>query len=197
MKLPNRLPDDDLKDYAEKHLQYEVDMLTWSAGILAFLARQNNKGYLSWTINNGLLNTFAIHARNLIDFLYSRSRGKDYPTDIIIQDYASDSDVSSHLIGISPLLEEALIKANKQVAHLSMERIDYENTGKEWKFIEVSKHIRQSLASIAPYIPASKMSLGLREKLSVSDIKIPVVDITVKDAPNGHPIGVSFSLRLK
>jgi hypothetical protein len=197
MKTPYSLPDDNLKDYAEKHLQYEVDMLTWSAGILAFLAKQNNAGQLPWAINNGLLNTFAVHARNLIYFLYSRSKGKDYSTDLILQDYVDESDISSHLTPISPLLEEALIKANKQVAHLSMERIDYETTGKHWKFIEVTEHIRQSFASIIPYIPALKMNSELREKLSIPNVTIPVVDITMKNAPNGHPIGVCFSLRLK
>jgi adenine-specific DNA-methyltransferase len=55
-------------------LQYEINMLTMSVGILAYLGTHNNTSPIPWVINNGILNTFAIHARNLIDFLYSRSK---------------------------------------------------------------------------------------------------------------------------
>lgn len=197
MKYPHSLSDDDLKDYAEKHLQDEVEMLTWSVGILAFLAKKKNVSPLPWALSNGVLNTFAIHARNLIEFLYSRLKGKDFTTDIIIQDYVDERDISLHLITISPLLEEALIKANKQVAHLSMERIDYERLGKRWKFIEVIGHIRHAFASIAPYIPSQKMSKKLRDKLSASSVEVPVVDIITTNLPCGQQIGICFSLREK
>lgn len=196
MKPPHSLTDDELKAYAEEHLQYEVDMLIWSAGVLAFLAIYRDKGYLPWVINNGLLNTFAVHARNLIDFVYSRSRGKDFATDIVIEDYVDEDTVAKALPAISPLLENILTKANKQVAHLTRERIEYEKAGKEWKFIEVVKHVLQALALIAPHIPSSRIGDGLRQKLSRTQVEIPVVDISLKNAPDGHPMGVCFSLRL-
>lgn len=196
MKSPHSLTDDELKAYADEHLQYEVDMLIWSAGVLAFLTAYRDKGYLPWAINNGLLNTFAVHARNLIDFLYSRSRGKDLATDIVIEDYVDESTVAKALPAISPLLEEVLTKANKQAAHLTRERIEYEKGGKEWKFIEVVKHVLQALASIAPHIPSSRISDGLRQKLSRTQVEIPIVDISLKNAPDGHPVGVCLLLRL-
>jgi len=74
MKPPNSLSDIQLLQYADEHLQYEIDMLIWSAGILAFLAKHTGEGYLPWAINNGLLNSYALHARNLINFLYSQSK---------------------------------------------------------------------------------------------------------------------------
>lgn len=194
MRHPNVLSDDELKKYAEAHLQYEVNMLTMSVGILAYLGTHNNTSPIPWVINNGILNTFAMHARSLIDFLYSRSKGRDYPTDIIIQDYVSEPDISQHLIPISPLLEEALIKANKQVAHLSIERIEYERAGKEWKFVEVISHIRKAFSSIAPYIPAAKMSLELREMLSATVVKVPKVKIEELHSQSGQQTGISFSL---
>lgn len=196
MKSPNSLTDDELKSYAEEHLQYEYDMLIYSAGILAFLAADRHKGLLPWTINNGLLNTFAVHARNLIDFLYARPRKKDQPTDIIIEDYVDVSALSKALLKISPLLEEALNKANKQVAHLTRERITFEKVGKEWKFIEIVQHVHKGLAAIAPHIPSSKISDSLKKKLSSTQIVIPVIDISVSNTPDGHPRDVCFSLRL-
>jgi hypothetical protein len=195
MKPPNSLSDSDLKNYAEEHLQYEVEMLTWSAGILASLVQRKNLNPLPWAINNGLLNTFAIHARNLTDFLYSRSKGKDSPTDIIIQDYVDMEDITGHLIPISPILEEVKIKANKQVAHLTMERINYEKLGKQWNFIEILRQIKGAFASITPYIPSQKMSKKLKEILSASSFKIPIIDIADTELPNGRENGICFSPR--
>lgn len=197
MRPPNSLTDDELKAYAEEHLQYEVDMLTWSAGVLTSLAIYKDKGPLPLVITNGLLNTFAVHARNLIDFLYSGSGNKDFPTDIIIEDYVDTATLAQALPEISPLLEEAKKKAHKQVAHLTRERMEYEKAGKEWTFIEIAQHIRQALASIAPYIPNARISDNLKRKISSRELEIPKVDISLKNAPDGRPIGVCFTLQLK
>lgn len=195
MKPPHSLTDAELKAYAEEHLQYEVDMFIWSAGILVFLAPYKDKGYLPWAINNALLNTFAVHSRNLIDFLYSRSRRKDYATDIVIQDYVETDVLTQNLPAISALLEEALNKANQQVAHLTLKRIEYEKAGKEWKFVEVVKHVCQAFSSIAPHIPDSRISDNLKQKLSRTQIEVPVLDVSIINTPESHPIGVSLSLR--
>ena len=196
MKHPNSLSDRGLLQYAEKHLQYEVDMLTWSAGILAFLAPHMAKGYLPRAINNGLLNSFALHARNLINFLYSRSKGTDYRTDVILEDYVDADIVAGSLPAITPLLEEALTKANKQVAHLSLDRIQYEQAGKEWMFIEITKQILAALASIAPHIPSGRISDSLRQKLTQSGFRIPIVDISIGELPSGAHVSATFSLRI-
>ena len=71
--------------------------------------------------------------RNLIDFLYSRSKRKDKPTDIVIEDYADEATIAQHLLPITPLLDSAIIKAHKQVAHITKERVDFEREGKEWR----------------------------------------------------------------
>lgn len=196
MKSPHSLTDNELKEYAENHLQYEVDMLTWSAAVLASLPPYIDKGCLPWAINNGLLNTFAVHARNLIGFLYSRSECRDYATDIVIEDYVDASTVAKALPPISPLLKEVLTKANKQAAHLTTKRIAYEKTGKEWMFIDIVKHVRQAFAPIAPHIPSSRISDELKQKLSRTQVEVPVVGISLKNAPDGHPLGVCLSLRL-
>jgi hypothetical protein len=196
MKSPHSLTDDELREYAEEHLQYEVDMLCWSAGILAKLAPYKDKGLLPWAINNGLLTTFAVHARNLVQFLYFHSKGKDYATDIVIEDYVDESTVAKALPPISPLLEEVLTKANKQAAHLTIERIEYDKAGKEWMWWEIVDHVFQALAPIVPHIPSSRISDGLRQKLSRTQIVVHAVDVSITNAPDGKPLGVCLSLRL-
>jgi hypothetical protein len=105
MKPPNMLTDTELLQCAEEHLLYEIDMLIWSAGILAYLAGHKTEGYLAWAMNNGLLNTFALHARNLINFLYSRPRRSEYATDVVLEDYVGDQVAASNRPQITRLLE--------------------------------------------------------------------------------------------
>lgn len=198
MKSPNSLSDDDLRGYLDEHLQYEHDMLVWSAGILARLFPHQVESAVPWALVNALLNTFALHARNLIDFLYSRSDGKDYPTDIVIEDLVGEAILTKYLPTISPLLSEARVKANKQATHLTMERIEFEQVDKKgWKFFAIAEEIKKALAAIAPHIPQSRINDKLREKLSQGSLSVPLIDVAPITASNGAKVGISLSLAKK
>jgi len=195
MKPPHSLTDDELLKYIDEHVEYELDMLVWSAGILARLAPHKTDGYLPWALNNGLLNSFAVHARNLIAFLYPSSVGKGFPTDVVIGDFVPHDVLSEHQPAISSILEEAIVKSNKQVAHLSLERLQYEAAGKEWKFIDVARDIKKALAAITPHIPSARISHQLREKFTDPKLAIPFVDVTVLKTADAKSIGVTLALR--
>ncbi len=196
MKNQHSLTDKELQDYADHHIQYEVDMLTYSAGTLGFLAPHGDQGFLPWVIKNGLLNSFSLHARNLINFLYSGTVGNPRSTDVIIEDYVDAGIVSDSLIPITKLCKKAITKANKQVAHLTLERIQYEQANKEWEFKEISKDIYKAFTTIVPHIPNSRISDSFRQKLMQSDVQIPIVDISSKEMQNRTQIALTFSLRM-
>lgn len=73
MKPTHTRTDAQLNAYAEEHVQYEFDMLMWSTTVLVALAPHQHKGFLPWAVHNGLLNTFAVHARNLVTFCTRRT----------------------------------------------------------------------------------------------------------------------------
>ena len=150
---------------------------------------------MPWTLVNGLLNTFAIHSRNLIDFLYSRREGKDYPTDIIIDDFVDGEVIENHLAPISESLKEARVKANKQATHLTVDRIEYEKAGKEWKFIAIAEEIKRAFSSIAPHISNSRVSETLRMKLSEPRLSIPLMHVSTVLGKGGAKVGISLSLQ--
>ncbi len=197
MKHPYTLSDSQLKAYADEHLRYEFDMLAASTGILGALPPQLPEDVVSFALRNGLLNTFAIHSRNLIDFLYSRSKGKDKPTDIVIEDYADDATVATHLLPITPLLDSAIVKANKQAAHLTKERIDFEHEGKEWQFIAIADQVVKALASVASHIPDTRISAEFKGKTMRANLTIPVIDISPVRTSNNIPVGLSLTHRLR
>ncbi|MFH1656446.1 MAG: HIT family protein [Candidatus Nealsonbacteria bacterium] len=85
---------------------------------------------------NLLIESLAIHTRVLMDFFYG-SRKLD---DIIAQDLLSENDNWEKLrLPITQTLEIAKRKANKQLAHLSLSRIEMKRKGKKsWEdFVEI------------------------------------------------------------
>ena len=192
MKSPHSLSDEELCDYADHHLSFEIDMLLWSSGVMATLGSLKQEGLLAWACNSAMLNTFALHSRNLTDFLYLRASGRDRKTDIIVQDYIDEATLSNHLPPITPLLEEAKKKADKQAAHLSLDRIQYEQSGKGWQFINIATDIMTAFRAIAPVFPGNRISDSLRQRLLKPDLMIPQVATEVIRIAEEWPVGVAF-----
>jgi hypothetical protein len=190
----NQLFDSELLEYAENHIQYEYDMLFWSACVLAFLAPIGGQGHIGWVVFNGLLNTFSIHARNLIQFLYANSMGKVKQSDVIIEYYVNEVDLSNNLPVISKLLDEVIIKANKQVAHLTVERIEYEDHGKAWNFIEIANEILQIFSKVSEFIPDTKISKSLKEKFIRTKMESPIIKPTIIYNSSAFPIGLEIKI---
>ena len=66
-----------------RHVLYEVHMLEVTASAIA------SEVYKGEMLNNALVESFLIHARNLIDFLFSEGR---YDTDVLAVHFLDDPD---------------------------------------------------------------------------------------------------------
>ena len=91
---------------------------------------------------NALIESFAVHLRNLIDFLYEE-KTEAKPDWIFAQDYFSDpQEWILARPDKSEILKKAEIKAHKQVAHLTYVRRKKE----PWRFIEIMDEIYRPLS---------------------------------------------------
>jgi hypothetical protein len=180
--------------YADAHVKYEYRMLIVTTGILRAMSGEPPVDDITWAVKNGLLNTFAVHARTLIDFLYSRVDGKDKPTDVIVQDYVDEAVVAQRLAPKTSLLKDAVFKAGKQVAHLTKERMDYEREGKQWLFMDIALDIASAFRSVAPYVGPTRMSNQLRSTLERDSVEFPQVDVRRILSSGDVPCGLSLAL---
>jgi hypothetical protein len=189
MRPPNSLTDEELVTYSHDHIRYEIGMLQWTAAILLSLPDLDSTGVFAETIKNSLLNSFASHARNLIDFLYLRNHfGRDKSGDIVVEDYIESTFLDEHLPPITKTLEDAKVKANKQVAHLTVERLAYEVAGKEWQFMQIYMQIMKAFLSISAGFPREKTSDTFRTLISHKQVDFP--DIKASEIiESGHPVG--------
>lgn len=116
-----------------KHLRYEIQMLYAAA---QGLTSQVLAGSMA---HNALVESFAVHTRNLIDFFWRDSKDSD---DVVAGDFFTEPE---HWITnrpqISSLLQQAKKQAHKQVAHLTYTRIDIDLQDKQWHFIEIATEL--------------------------------------------------------
>jgi len=118
---------------ASRVLYYEVDMLNETARALS--SQKNNGVFL----NNALLESFLIHLRNLIDFLYLPKCNKD---DILAQDFFPNPE---DWLKLRPKqgesLDTAKRKTNKLLAHLTYSRLRIPKDQAKWDFMYLRNEI--------------------------------------------------------
>ncbi len=140
--------DDTLRE-ASEHLYYEVWMLTSLAnGIGSEIAGQG-------PIANALLESFVIHVRGIMDFLYSDN---PKPDDVIAEDYFESSDKWPLIRPkLTALLKTAKKRAGKEVAHLTYARLEVTLETKPWPFIQIATEISRVMSIFLEKVPKSKL----------------------------------------
>lgn len=121
---------------ASGHLCYEIWMVHHMGHSLATgLAGQG-------PIHNALVNSFAVHVRNLIEFLYDQ-KGDSKSDAILAEDYFEiAADWTSKRQELPPVLRQAKIRCEKQVAHLTYTRERKET----WDFVMIVKELHIALS---------------------------------------------------
>ena len=119
---------------ASEHLKYEYSMLlavteALSAGLV-----------LNQFLKNALLESFAIHFRTLVDFLYppANARSDDMAAEDFFDNPARWSEMRP---AISQILNSGRRRAHKEIAHLTYARLAITESEKDWPFGEMTAEI--------------------------------------------------------
>jgi len=140
---------DDLKK-ASDHLHYEWDMLNFAAKAMA----RNFAG--AGPLNNAVLESFAVHVRGLIFFLFPENPKAD---DVLATHFVSDPTAFELARGVkSEILKKAQSKAGKEVAHLTYERLKVTAETKPWPFVEIATEVGRVMKIFLQHADQSKLS---------------------------------------
>lgn len=86
-------------------------------------------------LNNAVLESFTLHARGLLDFLYATKPQSD---DVIAEDFFdSPSDWAAIRPNKTKLLMSVHKRVGKEVAHLTYERLNITAEEKQWQFGQI------------------------------------------------------------
>lgn len=130
------------------HLRYELIMLKATSRVLS------NQLNLEWEVKNALVESFVIHARGLIIFLYHSPKRED---DVMACDYFAEG-VWANISGSKPqILSATFNRASKEVAHITTFRIGRKLAEKHWNHQIITKEIFRIFQLFFNHVSASIM----------------------------------------
>jgi hypothetical protein len=130
--MPTRMAytDEQLLDYSEEHLLYEFHMFRWVAENLP-----GDKGFKL----SAFLESFAIHLRNLTDFLYTGPENARND-DLVATDFF-DSPGAWNPGPIPKSLADARERANKEIGHITYKRKSGTDPTKPWPVADLFREV--------------------------------------------------------
>src|SRR4051794_16518894 len=137
-----RPPVDRLRRFAEEHLLYEAGMLYEVTGKL-----MNRHHGDDPVVQNALLESFGIHNRNLIDFLWLGRPMKD--TDAVACDWIERWEAPE----MSERLANVKDRVGKEMVHLSYNRLDVPEDEKGWTVLGIGPEVIGAFAKFATEVP--------------------------------------------
>jgi len=139
--------DDELRAVSE-HLHYEVSMFLT-------LTRAMATGVFGTSaINNALLEAFTVHARVLLDFLFSEAR---YEDDVVAGNFLAGQDWPTIRGTVSPILDAVRKRVGKEVAHLTYARVTVTPDAKQWRFLDIAKDMESLVRCFVAAVPKSRL----------------------------------------
>ncbi len=160
--MPTRIAytDQQLLDYSEEHLLYELHIFRWVAENLP-----PEKGFLL----SALLESFAIHLRNLIDFFYTQpSNARN--DDLVAADFF-DSPGACNPGPIPKSLSDTRERANKEISHITYKRKSATDPTKPWPVADLFNEIQSVAQRFAAGASSKKLHPSVTSWLK-SDPKI-------------------------
>ena len=142
---------------ASEHLFYEIWMFT-------SLARGMASGVFNeGIINNALLESFTVHARVLLDFLFAEN---PRPDDVIAEDYFSSPDEwLKRKANKSENLQNIHVRVGKEVAHLTYFRQTVAPEAKAWNFIEIANEINSAFNDFLRLVPKNLLGVSWHKSI--------------------------------
>lgn len=147
------------KKRSKDELRGASDCLHYEIWMLTTLARAQSTGIAGNSpLNNALLESFVIHVRVLLDFLYAERPRSD---DVIAEDFLPCPDEwSSIRPPKTELLETIRRRVGKEAAHLTYARLDVTPETKGWEFLAIAEDISRAFNQFMQVVP--KELLGSR-----------------------------------
>src|ERR1051326_6846827 len=154
--------DTELPAYSGEHVLYEFAMLQQATN--ALVEKAGATGFPT----SVLIESFGIHLRNLICFLFDKGQQDD-----VLAHHFFD-DPSAWNTKISSTLQDARIRANKEISHLTQQRKSDQHPDKPWQVVKLWDEIYQIGKEFASKASASKLHSKVTEffKRDAKDLKV-------------------------
>ncbi len=132
--IPEKIDIQRLIEFSGEHLYYEIDMLY---GVTKLLQEGQKNSY----VFNAFLESFVVHASNILDFFYRPQIKSDDARAIHYMD--DPKKWQEQLPPYEKHFEKFDHKRNKRVMHLSYKRLDIPSDQRKWESPKITKEIQK------------------------------------------------------
>lgn len=153
---------DRLRRFADEHLLYEAGVLY---EVTVKLMNRHHKD--DPIAENALLESFGVHSRNLIDFLWRDKPMKG--TDAIASDYVGEWEAPA----MSERLSRVKGRVGKEMVHLSYNRLDVSEDEKGWQVLGIGPEITCAFGAFVTAVPAERVPEGWHERAYAATGAVP------------------------
>jgi len=165
--LQRPFPDQYLLAYSADHVFYEVDHFFWLADVISrpttiFSAQSPDAAVRT---KNIFIEGFGLHLRNIIDFLYPR-RLRVTDTDIVAADFLPNGKWDAIKPPISATLIAARIRADKEIAHLTTDRICGTPPEKAWECQALANELKSIFRLMCDNALSSRLASNVGQRIS-------------------------------
>jgi hypothetical protein len=137
---------DELRRISED-LHYEVQMLLGSAQGL------DSGTTAEGTLHNALVESFAIHLRNMLDFLWPDKLTRKSDLVIAADFFPSPSDWEKLRPEISQQLLDSRVRAAKEIARLTYTRPTVDPEQKDWDVRQIANEVTRVVEKLIRHVP--------------------------------------------
>lgn len=149
----------------------ELSSLRMTAQAHEMLRWHTSIGHL--VVRNSLIIAFAVHFRNIFDFLYSGQNERPPSKDDVLAEHFFDTPEEWHRI--VPMKLASLIKdrkkLNKHFAHVTYSRVQQKLDDRFWEFQRIMEELSPAVLAFAEHVDQRKLNDNLHEELSASTWK--------------------------
>jgi len=159
----------ELRQYSEEHLHYELSMLLETGRLLS--AIQQGSIQVSQVEKSAYIESFCIHARNLIAFLYPTGRGdKDH---VKAEHYfANPMNWKTTRPKISNKLSDARDRVSKEIGHLTTSRESIP-AKKRWPVTTILRELKTVFEKFVECCDSSKLDSSLSQLVPHLNLAMP------------------------
>jgi hypothetical protein len=129
----------ELVESSKEHLQHEIGMLLGTIQLFPEFTNQSDADLRAVVLRNAVVESFAIHLRNIIAFLYERPQ-KQRQEGLVAEHYVRDVQAWRTARGPQgALLKKARSRADREIAHLTTRRFFGNPPEKRWEALLLLK----------------------------------------------------------
>ena len=144
-------------------LFYEVDMLIETGRVLASVMTGQPR-----VIKNAVLESFTLHTRVLLDFLYLDK--PKWPDDVMALHFLDEPNKwKTNRPEKSQILESVHARVGTEVAHLTYKRLEISSEQRQWHFVAIAEEVATILNKLLKLVQRERLSETIIERLYIED----------------------------